>query len=58
MRFLGSEVPLYVQLRHSLGGVCRMAPLVVVPHTTMCMGVDSFTEENRSPLHVLAYISL
>jgi len=35
-----------------------MAPLVAVPHTTMCMGVDVFTEENRCPLHVGTYISL
>ena len=34
-----------------------MDPLVAVPRTTKCMGVDSFTEENRSPLHVRAYIS-
>ena len=27
------------------------APLVLAPHTT-CMGVESFTEENRCPLHV------
>jgi hypothetical protein len=39
---------------HSL---CGTDPLVAVPRTTMCMGVDSFTEENMSPLHVRAYIS-
>ena len=30
---------------------------LLVPHTTMCMGVESFTEENRSPLHLWTYIS-
>ena len=39
-------------------GVLRGYPLVAVPHTSMCIGVDSFAEENRSPLHVRAYISL
>ena len=38
--------------------LCGMDPLVAVPHTTMCIEVDSFTEENRSPLHVRALISL
>jgi hypothetical protein len=33
-------------------------PLVAVPHTTLCMGVDSSTEENRSPLRVGTYVSL
>ena len=33
-------------------------PLVLAPHTIMCMGVESFTDENRSPLHVGTYISL
>ena len=36
---------------------CEMAPLVLAPHTIMCMEVESFTEENRSPLHVWTYIS-
>ena len=27
------------------------------PHTIMCMGVESLTEENRSPLHVWTYIA-
>ena len=27
-----------------VGAVCRMDPLVAVPHTTMRMGVDSFTK--------------
>jgi hypothetical protein len=39
-------------------GFCGGYPLVAVPHTSMCIGVDSFAEENRSPLHVRAYISL
>jgi hypothetical protein len=42
----------------SSDNLCGMDPLVAVPHTTLCMGVDSFTEENRSPLHVRADISL
>jgi len=38
--------------------VCARAPLVLAPHKTMCMGVESFTEENRG-LHVpWAYISI
>ena len=45
-------------LKDLKGVLCGMAPLVAVPHTTMCVGVDSFTEVNRSPLHVRAYISL
>jgi hypothetical protein len=36
---------------------CGRAPLVLVPHTIMCVGMESFTEENRSPLHVWIYIS-
>jgi len=28
--------------------ICGRAPLVLAPHTSMCMGVESFTEENRS----------
>ena len=26
---------------------CGRAPLVLAPHRIMCMGVESFTEENR-----------
>ena len=40
------------------GPFCRRAPLVLVPHSIMCMGVESFTEEDRSPQHVRAYILL
>jgi len=32
--------------------LCGRAPLVLAPHTIMCMIVESFAEENRSPLHV------
>ena len=49
------EPPVGTVRAHNL---CGMDPLVAVPHTTMCMEVDSFTEENRSPLHVRAYIVL
>jgi hypothetical protein len=28
--------------------LCGMDPLVAVPHTSMCMGVDSFTERTQS----------
>jgi hypothetical protein len=38
--------------------LCGRAALGLAPHTTMCMGEKSFTEENRSPLHVWTYISL
>jgi len=31
--------------------LCGMAPLVAVPHTTMCVGVDSFTEGIRGSAH-------
>jgi hypothetical protein len=31
---------------------------VLAPHTSLCLGVESFTEENRSPLHVGTYISV
>ena len=31
---------------------------MLAPHTTMCMGVESFTDKNRSPLHLGTYISL
>ena len=33
-------------------------PLVLAPHTIMCMAVESFTEGNRGTLHVPVYISL
>ena len=32
--------------RHSIY-LCGRGPLVLVPHTIMCMRVESFTEENR-----------
>ena len=28
---------------------CGMDPLVAVPHTSMCMGADSFTERTGGP---------
>ena len=31
---------------------------MLAPHTSLCLGVESFTEENRSPLHVGTYISV
>ena len=37
---------------------CGRAPLVLAPHTTVCMGAESFTGENRSPLHVWTCISI
>jgi hypothetical protein len=40
------------------GFLCGMAPLVLAPHTIICMGVESFAEENRCPLYVGTYISL
>ena len=40
------------------GYLCGMSPLVAVPHTTVCMGVDSCTEEHRCPLHLGTHISL
>ena len=39
-------------------GLCGRVPLVLAPHTIMCMGEESFPEENRSPLHVWTEISL
>ena len=40
---------LALTLTHSL---CGRAPLVLVPNTNKCMGVESFPEESRCPLHV------
>ena len=31
---------------------------MLAPQMTVCMGLESFTEENRNPLHVRTYISL
>ena len=39
-------------------GFCGADPLVAVPHTSMCMGVDSFTERTGGPHVMWAYISL
>ena len=36
----------------------RKSPAGAPPHTIMCMGVESFTEQNRCPLHVWTYISI
>ena len=38
--------------------LCGADPLVAVPHTSMCMGVDSFTERTGGPHVMWAYISL
>ena len=39
-------------------GFCGADPLVAVPHTSVCMGVDSFTERTGGPHVMWAYISL
>ena len=46
------------RIKTTAHNLCRMALLVLAPHTTMCRGVESFTEENRSSLHVGTYISV
>jgi len=38
--------------------LCGRAPLGLAPHTSMCMGEESFTEENRCPHVPWAYNSL
>ena len=34
---------------HEIYILCGADPLVAVPHTSMCMGVDSFTERTGGP---------
>ena len=41
-----SEPPVGTARAHNL---CGADPLVAVPHTSMCMGVDSFTERTGGP---------
>ena len=38
--------------------LCGRAPLVLAPHTIACMGVESFTEENRRSITCGPCISL
>ena len=37
------------EMAMTIKGVCGADPLVAVPHTSMCMGVDSFTERTGGP---------
>ena len=51
-------VGVFLWARYPCTELCGRAPLVLAPHTIMCMGVESFTEENRGQPHVPSYISL
>ena len=56
LRALASSEPPVGTVRAQ--NLCGADPLVAVPHTSMCMGVDSFTERTGGPHVMWAYISL